>query len=216
MDEKISDAELRALVERVVHQAMGLEPTRSAPAQMPSSPAVSSSDAPAQTPQSQSSATPTTVPTAGKKKIAIGADHGGFEMKEALKKYLIELGYEVVDCGTNSKESVDYPDFAFAVAQLVAQGKVFRGIVIDGAGIGSCIAANKVPGVRAAMCYDYATAVNSREHNDANLLTLGAGLIGENLAKQIVKTWLETEFAGGRHTRRVDKIIQIEKLYLKS
>jgi len=216
MDEKISDAELRALVERVVHQAMGLKPTRSAPAQMPSPPAVSSSAAPAQTPQSQSSATPTAVPTAGKKKIAIGADHGGFEMKEALKKYLIELGYEVVDCGTNSKESVDYPDFAFAVAQLVAQGKVFRGIVIDGAGIGSCIAANKVPGVRAAMCYDYATAVNSREHNDANLLTLGAGLIGENLAKQIVKTWLETEFAGGRHTRRVDKIIQIEKLYLKS
>jgi len=148
--------------------------------------------------------------------VAIGADHGGFELKEALKKYLAELGYEVVDCGTNSKEAVDYPDFAYAVAQMVAQGKVFRGIMIDGAGIGSCMAANKVPGVRAAMCYDHATAVNSREHNDANLLTLGAGLIGENLARQIVKTWLETEFGGGRHARRVDKIVQIEKLYLKS
>ena len=148
--------------------------------------------------------------------MAIGADHGGFELKEALKKYLAELGYEVVDCGTNSKEAVDYPDFAYAVAQMVAQGKVFRGIMIDGAGIGSCMAANKVPGVRAAMCYDHATAVNSREHNDANLLTLGAGLIGENLARQIVKTWLETEFGGGRHARRVDKIVQIEKLYLKS
>jgi ribose 5-phosphate isomerase B len=148
--------------------------------------------------------------------VAIGADHGGFELKEALKKYLAELGYEAVDCGTNSKEAVDYPDFAYAVAQMVAQGKVFRGIMIDGAGIGSCMAANKVPGVRAAMCYDHATAVNSREHNDANLLTLGAGLIGENLAKQIVKTWLETEFGGGRHARRVDKIVQIEKLYLKS
>jgi len=147
--------------------------------------------------------------------VAIGTDHGGYGLKEMLKGYLGELGYEVVDCGTDSASSVDYPDFAFAVAQLVAQGRAWRGIVVDGAGIGSCMAANKVPGVRAAMCYDQATASNSREHNDANVLTLGAGLIGPNLAKQIVKTWLETEFGGGRHARRVDKIMEIERRFLK-
>ena len=147
--------------------------------------------------------------------IAIGADHGGYELKEMLKRYLGELGYAVVDCGTDSPASVDYPDFAFAVARLVAQGRAWRGIVVDGAGIGSCMAANKVPGVRAAMCYDQATAVNSREHNDANVLTLGAGLIGPNLAQQIVKTWLETPHGGGRHARRVNKIMDIERRYLK-
>jgi len=120
-----------------------------------------------------------------------------------------------MDCGTNSNESVDYPDFAFSVAEKVSNGSVWRGIVIDGAGIGSCMVANKVPGVRAAMCYDYATAVNSREHNDTNVLTLGAGLIGANLAKQIVTVWLATPFGGGRHERRVLKIIAIEKLYTK-
>ena len=149
------------------------------------------------------------------KKIAIGTDHGGLELKEILKADLASQGYEVIDCGTNSKEAVDYPDFALAVAQQVARGTAWRGIVIDGAGIGSCMAANKVPGVRAAMCYDYATAANSREHNDANVLTLGAGLIGVNQAKLIVKTWLATEFGGGRHQKRVDKIIAIEKQFLK-
>ena len=113
----------------------------------------------------------------------------------------------------DSTSSVDYPDFAFAVAQLVAQGRVWRGIVVDGAGIGSCMVANKVPGVRGAMCYDQATALNSREHNDANVLTLGAGMIGPNLAKQIVKTWLETPFGGERHARRVNKIMEIEKRF---
>jgi len=134
-------------------------------------------------------------------------------LKEILKSYLGELGYQVVDCGTDSTSSVDYPDFAFAVAQLVAQGRVWRGIVVDGAGIGSCMVANKVPGVRAGLCYDQATALNSREHNDANVLTLGAGMIGPNLAKQIVKTWLETPFGGGRHARRVNKIMEIEKRF---
>ena len=152
---------------------------------------------------------------AGQQAVAIGADHGGYELKEMLKGYLGELGHSVVDCGTGSKDAVDYPDFALAVAQLVAQGRAWRGIVVDGAGIGSCMAANKVPGVRAAMCYDQATAVNSREHNDANVLTLGAGLIGPNLARQIVKTWLETAFGGGRHARRVDKIMQIERRFFK-
>ena len=148
--------------------------------------------------------------------VAIGCDHGGFELKEDLKAYLTELGYRPLDCGTHSKESVDYPDFAFAVARQVADGRAFRGIVIDGAGIGSCMAANKVPGIRAALCYDQATAINSREHNDANVLTLGAGLIGRNLARQIVTTWLKTDFAGGRHARRVNKIMEIERRYLKN
>ncbi len=124
------------------------------------------------------------------------------------------MGFKIMDCGTNTSDPVDYPDIALAVAQQVAQGAAWRGVVIDGAGIGSCMAANKVPGVRAALCYDYATAVNSREHNDANVLTLGAGLIGVNLAKQVLKTWLTTEFGGGRHVRRVDKIMEIEKKYL--
>lgn len=152
------------------------------------------------------------TPAPGGQNIALGADHGGYALKETLKT-LLQTGYTVIDCGTHSAESVDYPDLALAVAQLVSEGRAWRGIIIDGAGIGSCMAANKVPGVRAALCYDQATAVNSREHNDANVLTLGAGLIGEALAKQIVETWLKTDFAGGRHTRRVDKIMQIERKY---
>jgi len=151
----------------------------------------------------------------GQRTVAVGADHGGYELKELLRGYLGELGYEVVDCGTEGTQSVDYPDFALAVAQLVAQGRAWRGIIVDGAGIGSCMAANKVPGVRAAMCYDQATAFNSREHNNANVLTLGAGLIGPNLARQIVETWLETPFGGGRHARRVDKIMEIERRFSK-
>jgi len=147
--------------------------------------------------------------------VAIGTDHGGVDLKEILKKELSEKGFKVIDVGTHTKDSVDYPDFAFAVAELVAEGKAWRGVIIDGAGIGSCMAANKVPGVRAALCYDYATAVNSREHNDANVLTLGAGLIGINLAKQILFTWLATEFGGGRHARRVDKITAIMDRFIK-
>ncbi len=161
-------------------------------------------------------AIPTPAPGTGAEKlVAIGADHGGYTLKESLKNYLGELGYGVIDCGTKSTESVDYPDFAFAVAQLVADGRAWRGIIVDGAGIGSCMTANKVPGVRASMCYDQATASNSREHNNANVLTLGAGLLGANLSKQIVKTWLETPFGGGRHARRVDKIMQIEQRFTK-
>ncbi len=153
------------------------------------------------------------APAAGRT-IALGTDHGGYAMKEDLKNYLGELGYEVLDCGTHSTASVDYPDFAYAVAKLVSEGRAWRGIVVDGAGIGSCMAANKVPGVRAAMCYDHATAVNSREHNDANVLTLGGMLLGRNLAREVVKTWLATDFGGGRHARRVDKIMGIERRFL--
>jgi ribose 5-phosphate isomerase B len=152
---------------------------------------------------------------AAQQRVALGADHGGYPLKETLKAHLQSLGYEVVDCGTNSADAVDYPDFAYAVAQLVASGQCANGIVVDGAGIGSCMTANKVPGVRAAMCYDHATAMNSREHNHANVLTLGAGLIGANLARQIVQTWLATPYGGGRHAARVAKITAIEKRFTK-
>ena len=154
-------------------------------------------------------------PAADKKVVAIGADHGGYELKELLKPDITALGYAVTDVGTHSKEAVDYPDLAYAVAGLVGSGQAWRGIVIDGAGIGSCIVANKVPGVRAGLAYDHASAANSREHNDTNVLTLGAGLIGPNLAKQIVQVWLSTAFGGGRHERRVNKIIEYEKRHLK-
>jgi ribose 5-phosphate isomerase B len=153
------------------------------------------------------------ITSSSSRSVALGADHGGYAMKEDLKGYLGDLGYEIIDCGTSSKDSVDYPDFAYAVAKLVSEGRAWRGIMVDGAGIGSCMAANKVPGVRAAMCYDHATAVNSREHNDANVLTLGGVLLGTNLARQIVKTWLETDFGGDRHARRVNKIMAIEKRF---
>lgn len=144
------------------------------------------------------------------KVVALGADHGGFAFKEMLKSYLGARGYQILDCGTEGTESVDYPDLALAVAQLVSEGRAWRGILVDGAGVGSCMAANKVPGVRAAMCYDEATAVNSRAHNDANVLTLGAGMIGPELGRQIVTRWLETPAEGGRHARRVAKIMDIE------
>ena len=142
--------------------------------------------------------------------VAIGADHGGYPLKEELKAYLRTWGYVVLDQGTDSADAVDYPDFAEAVANAVVRGDAWRGVIIDSAGIGSAIAANKVSGVRAALCYDRATARNSREHNDANVLTLGARLISPELAREIVAAWLETPFAGGRHARRVDKITAIE------
>ncbi|GAB4154627.1 MAG: hypothetical protein Fur0021_21370 [Candidatus Promineifilaceae bacterium] len=156
-----------------------------------------------------------TTVSAGQQVVALGADHGGYGLKEQLKKTVAAAGYAVADCGTHSTEAVDYPDFAYVVARMVANGQAWRGIIVDGAGIGSCMAANKVPGVRAAMCYDQATAINSREHNNANVLTLGAGLIGPNLAQQIALVWLQTEFGGGRHARRVEKIEAIEKRFAK-
>jgi ribose 5-phosphate isomerase B len=139
-------------------------------------------------------------------RVALGADHGGFALKEALKGTLAELGYEVVDVGTQGPQPVDYPDFALAVARQVASGGCARGIVIDGAGLGSCMVANKVCGVRAATCHDEATARNSREHNNANVLALGAASVHAGLARRMVKIWLATSFAGGRHARRVEKI----------
>lgn len=148
--------------------------------------------------------------------IAVGSDHGGFRLKERIAFRLKEHGHDVIDCGTDSLESVDYPDFAEAVAAQVASGACRWGIVVDGAGIGSAMVANKVPGVRAALCYDISSARNSREHNHANVLSLGAGLIGEGLALQIVKAWLATPWGEGRHARRVLKIDGVEAKYLRT
>lgn len=154
---------------------------------------------------------PVTTPAAGG--IAIGADHGGYRLKERLAFRLRERGETVVDCGTDSADSVDYPDFALAVAEKVASGECPVGIVVDGAGIGSAMAANKVPGVRAGLAYDLSSARNAREHNHANVLTLGAGLIGDSLAWQIVEAWLDTPWGEGRHARRVTKIDAIEERF---
>jgi ribose 5-phosphate isomerase B len=151
----------------------------------------------------------------GQISIAIGADHGGFALKDRIGAVLAEAGYAVHDCGTNGPEAVDYPDVAHAVARLVADGACRFGIVVDGAGIGSCMVANKVPGVRAALCYDLSSARNSREHNHANVLTLGARLIGEGLAIEIVRVWLGTDWGPGRHAARVDKITDIEGRYAR-
>ncbi len=138
--------------------------------------------------------------------VAVGGDHGGFALKERLAFKLSEQGFDVIDCGTDSVEAVDYPDIAADVARKVASGEADAGVIVDGAGIGSAMAANKIPGVRAALCYDLSTAHNAREHNHANVLTLGAGLIGDALAWQIAQEFLATPYGEGRHARRVDKI----------
>ena len=148
-----------------------------------------------------------------KKMVAVGADHGGFPMKEELKTYLSELGHRVHDFGTNSEDAVDYPDFAHAVARSVSDGQADVGIIIDGAGVGSCMTANKVPGVRAAACYSVAVAKNSREHNDANVLTLGSKTITSAEMREIVQAWLSTEISEDRHRKRVAKIVAVERQY---
>jgi ribose 5-phosphate isomerase B len=144
-------------------------------------------------------------------KIAIGSDHRGFEVKQRIITVLQQLGHEVLDVGPHRRESVDYPDFAFQVATAVGEGRVDRGILICGTGIGMCIAANKVKGVRAAPCHDSITAEMSRRHNDANVLCLSADLLGEELIERMVRIWLETEFEAGRHARRVEKILRFEQ-----
>ena len=147
--------------------------------------------------------------------IAVGADHGGFEFKEKLKSFLAELGLNVRDFGTNSGEPVDYPDFAHGVARAVGERKVDAGIIIDGAGIGSAMTANKVPNVRAAACYSVALARNSREHNGANVLTLGSGQNNFDEIKEIVEAWISTDLTEERHKKRVGKIDAIEREYKK-
>lgn len=198
---KISESELQELVQQIVQRTLGQGDV--------DSPSASESN-PVEREGRPPSAEEVSVNQT--RRIALGADHGGYSLKESLKPFLQKQGYQVDDCGTHSPESVDYPDFAYAVAKKVSVGEAWRGIIIDGAGIGSCMVANKVPNVRAAMCYDHATALNSREHNNANVLTLGAGMIDTGLARQIVMTWLNTKFGGGRHARRVDKIMMIERM----
>lgn len=157
------------------------------------------------------------TPRRGSKKsrlIAVGADHGGFKMKEELKTFLGELGHQVHDFGTNSEDPVDYPDLAYAVARSVSEGSADVGIVIDGAGVGSAMTANKVPGVRAAACYSVAVAKNSREHNGANVLSLGSKTISSKEMREIVQAWLATELTEERHQKRVAKIQAVERQYL--
>jgi ribose 5-phosphate isomerase B len=149
------------------------------------------------------------------KKVAIGSDHGGFELKEKVKHKLTELGYEVVDFGCKNLEAVDYPDIAFLVGECVATNDEYLGIMIDGAGIGSGMVINKIPGARCAVCWDMSSIINSKEHNNANVLSIGGQMIGTGLALQMVQTWLNTDYAGGRHERRVTKIMEIESRFIK-
>jgi len=143
-------------------------------------------------------------------KIAIGSDHAGFELKEQVKKILIKMGHEVLDFGTDSKESVDYPDFAFKVARTVAGGEVERGVAICWTGGGMTITANKVRGIRAGLCLNREMAYYSRLHNDTNVLTMSQKYTDPKEVEEILKVWLETEFEGGRHARRLDKIKESE------
>lgn len=189
------EATVRRLVREAVERALG-----------PVKPAGSASAA---APASKPASAPKVV---SPRRVAIGCDHGGLELKEVLKRAITEdLGWEVHDCGTHSTEAVDYPDFAAAVGREVASGRAARGIVIDSAGIGSTMAANKVQGVRCALCHDDATVLNSREHNDANVLALGARIVHRGAATKMVRLFLLTPFAGGRHERRVQKIMALER-----
>ena len=147
-------------------------------------------------------------------KIAIGSDHAGFELKEQIKNILLERHTTITDVGTTTEESVDYPDFGLKVAELVSGGEVERGILICGTGIGMSIVANKVKGIRAALVFDLYTAIQSRRHLDANILVLGGRVTGKGLAEEIVKSWLDTPFEGGRHQRRIDKIKAWENSYM--
>ena len=197
-----SEGEVRDLVRRIVDATLDGDPaarTREAPAAPGPEAAVAGS-----------------APAPDRVAIAIGADHGGVALKDRIGEMLTTTGFAVHDCGTHGSDPVDYPDIAHAVARLVADGTCRWGIILDGAGIGSCMVANKVPGIRAALCHDLSSARNSREHNHANVLTLGARFIGEGLAIEIVRAWLGTEWGPGRHAARVDKITEIERRYMKS
>ena len=147
-----------------------------------------------------------------KPRIAVGSDHAGFRAKETIKNYLHDAGYQVDDVGTHSEESVDYPDFARAVAEQVVAGKDSLGVVVCGTGIGVSIAANKVEGIRAALAHDSLTARRAREHNDANVLALGGRVVGDDEAIAIVQEFLSAQFAGGRHQRRIDKITEMDQV----
>jgi len=153
--------------------------------------------------------------TPANRTVAIGADHGGYVLKEALKPIFIEHNLQLIDVGVHEEKAADYPDIAEKAALAITSGKATRGVLIDGAGIGSSMAANKIPGIRAALCYDKASARNSREHNDSNVLTLGSRLLTQSQAEEVLRVWLATPFAGGRHQARVQKISEIERRYSK-
>jgi ribose 5-phosphate isomerase B len=159
---------------------------------------------------------PATSSAASGMRVAVGSDHGGFALKKALIEFLVSLGASPIDVGTTSEEPCDYPDFALLVAQAVTDSRAEVGIMIDGAGIGSCMVVNKVPGIRGACCAHEFTARNARDHNNANILTLGSRVVGLEVAKGIVRTFLETPFAGGRHEGRVRKIMAVEKRFFRS
>jgi ribose 5-phosphate isomerase B len=187
----VDESEVRRAVRAAVERALGPEAAQPSAAGAPAGAA---------------------APGAAALRVAIGSDHGGFALKEVLKRAISEdLGWAVYDCGTHSTEAVDYPDYAAAVAREVASGRCARGIVVDAAGIGSSMAANKIPGVRCALCHDDATAVNAREHNDANVMALGARVVHRGLATRLVRLFLTTPFGGGRHERRVQKIMALER-----
>ena len=185
MPNSINDAELHEIVQRVVHQVMGDLARETVVSSAPSSARTNASE---------------------RKVIAIGADHGGFDLKEALKPELKTLGFEISDVGTNSKDAVDYPDFANAMARAIEQGDANRGVLICGSGIGISMAANRHRSLRAAPCHDSLSARLARAHNDANVLGLGARFIGIEVARDCLRTFLTTEFEGGRHQRRVAKM----------
>jgi len=146
-------------------------------------------------------------------RIALGSDHGGFAYKETLKSFITGLGWQVLDVGTDSEQACDYPDHAYAVARAVALGKADLGVMIDGAGLGSAMVCNKVPGIRAACAYNEFTAWNARAHNQANVLTLGSRTLGIEVCKRIVQTFLATDFEGGRHAARIGKITDVEQRF---
>lgn len=191
-----SPDEVRALVRRIVDQTLDATSTGTTGSTGSTAPNAGTADS-----------------EDGRVAVAIAGDHGGWRMKDAIGAWLTKHGYTIRDCGTHSDEAVDYPDLALAVARLVADGSCRWGILVDGAGIGSAMAANKVPGIRAANCHDISSARNSREHNYANVLTLGAGFVGTALALQIVETWLDTDWGAERHGARVEKISAIERSY---
>jgi ribose 5-phosphate isomerase B len=208
-----SSDEVRALVRRIVDATLdgapgGVGATTHAPG-----PSGATTHAPGGSPSTAPAPQAAPAGSASAIAIAIGADHGAWQLKDVIGRTLAEAGYAITDCGTSGPDAVDYPDFAHAVARLVADGTCRWGIVLDGAGIGSAMVANKVPGVRAANCHDLSSARNSREHNHANVLTLGARFLGEGLAMDIVRAWLETEWGPARHAARVEKITQIERRY---
>ncbi len=196
---EVDESQVRRLVREAVDRALGPE-SSIGPAR------------PADVRSERGAGTASGADASAARRVAIGSDHGGFELKELLERFIVdELGWEVHDCGTHSTEPVDYPDFAAAVAREVTSGRCTRGVVVDAAGIGSTMAANKVPGVRCALCHDDATVLNSREHNDANVLALGARVVNRGLAQRMVRLFLSTPFGGGRHERRVQKIMALER-----